>query len=66
MLVCRQDHNELAAEAKSAEAKSAEDNRVRLVTGEMLRYQLDVEPRIPEDPDALYDRALQMLAAKGL
>lgn len=59
VLVCRQDRSELAAEAKSAE-----ENRVRLVTGDMLRHQLDVEPRIPEDPDALYDQALKMLASK--
>jgi hypothetical protein len=60
MLVCRQEENELAAEAKSAE-----DNRVLLVTGENLRHQLDAEPRIPVDPDALYDQALQVVAAKA-
>lgn len=61
MLVCRQDASELAAEAKSAE-----ENRVLLVTGENLRHQLDVEPRIPADPDSLYEQALQMLTPKGL
>ncbi|WP_175052393.1 hypothetical protein [Paraburkholderia sediminicola] len=61
VLVCRQDANELAAEAKSAE-----ENRVLLVTGENLRHQLDVEPRAPVDPDSLYEQALQMLATKRL